>query len=130
MTAKILVVTSPDDSLLQGIRITHVNLTPEQSQIVSQALMQSQLPHTMVNYVWNTGNDVAWLIDKIHKSDIVFFNADCLYIDLLLGWVAAQPQSYYFGNLRDLHIVNERVILHSDQLVTLLETVSKYYEQI
>lgn len=128
MTTKILVVTAPDDILLQGIRITHANLTADQSQLVSQTLMQCQLPHTIINYVWNIGDEVAWFIDKIYKSDLIIFNAEHIGGELIHGWIAAHPQSYYFGNLRDLHLVNDRAILHSDQLITILETVSKYYE--
>jgi hypothetical protein len=128
MTEKILVVTAPDDTLLQGIRIAHVNLTHDQSQLVSQALMQSQLSNTIINYVWNIGNDIEWFIDKIYKSDLVIFDAEHPGAELIHGWLAAHPQSYYFGNLRDLHLVNDRAILHSDQLITILETVSKHYE--
>jgi len=40
MSDRILVVTPPDDTLLQGIRIVHVELTEEHSSIVSNALMQ------------------------------------------------------------------------------------------
>jgi hypothetical protein len=51
MTDRILVVTPPDDTLLQGIRIAHINLSPEQSQTISSALFQTTLPHTIINYV-------------------------------------------------------------------------------
>ena len=127
MTDRILVVTSPDDTLLQGIRIAHVQLSDEQSNIVSTALMNSDLPHTIVNYVWKMGDRVDWLLDKIAKSDIVLFNADTKIngaIELLLGWTAAQPQSYYFGTLRDLHLANDRVIYTSDDVTQLLEKIT------
>jgi hypothetical protein len=90
--------------------------------------MQSELSHTVINYVWNIGDDIAWFIDKIYKSDLVIFDADHSGAELIHGWIVAHPQSYYFGNLRDLHLVNDRAILHSDQLITILETVSKHYE--
>jgi len=128
MTDKILVVTPPDDILLDGIRITHVGLTEEQSQIISSALMQTTLPHTIINYVWKMGDPVEWLLDKIPKSNLIIFNSDTEIngaIELILGWVAAQPQSYYFGILRDLHLANNRVIYNSDDILNLLEKVAK-----
>lgn len=132
MSDRILIVTAPDDTLLQGIRIMHVCLTEEQSSVVSSALLQTKLPHTMVNYVWNMGNRVDWLLDKITKSDIIIFNADVPPngSDIIIGWVSAQPQSYYFGNLKDLHMANDRAIYSVDDILTLLEKVSKNYEQI
>ncbi len=128
MTDRILVVTPPDDTLLDGIRIAHVNLTDDQSSIISTALMSSSSKHTIINYVWNMGNPVDWLLDKIAKSDLVFFNADGPVEpgrEIIIGWTAAQPQSYYFGKLRDLHLANDRVIYNTDDILNLLEKISK-----
>jgi hypothetical protein len=127
MTNKILIVTPPDDSLLQGIRITHVHLNEEQSNIISNALLQTSLPNTIINYVWKMGDRVDWLLDKIAKSDIVFFNADTRNngaVELIIGWTAAQPQSYYFGSLRDLHLANDNVVYDSADILNLLEKIS------
>ncbi len=132
MTDKILVITPPDDILLQGIRILHVNLNEEQSAIVSAALMQSTLPHNIVNYVWKMGNRVDWLLDKSTKSNIIIFNATNLNGDsglaVMLGWIAAQPQSYYFGDLKDLQLVNDRAIYTSDDLLNIMEKISKRHD--
>lgn len=128
MTDRILVVTPPDDILLQGIRILHVNLDEEQSSIVSNALMQTNLPHNIINYVWKMGDRVDWLLDKTAKSDLIIFNANGPTdpgLDVILGWTAAQPQSYYFGTLRDLHQANDRVIYNSDDILNLLGKISK-----
>ena len=129
MTDKILVVTPPDDILLQGIRILHVNLNEEQSTIVSNALMQSTLPHNIINYVFKMGNSIEWLLDKSTKCDIIIFNANNSRsdagLDVVLGWISAQPQSCYFGTLRDLHLANDRVIYTSDDILNLLEKISK-----
>lgn len=133
MTDKILVVTAPDDTLLQGIRITHVDLTEEQSSVVSSAMMNSTLPHTVINYVWKTGNRIDWLLDKISKSDLVIFNADVQnngLSELVTGWVAAQHNSYYFGNLRDLHLANDRAIYSSNDVLFLMEKVAKKHDEI
>lgn len=133
MTDRILVVTPPDDTLLQGIRILHVNLNEEQSSIVSNALMQTDLPHTIINYVWNMGNKVDWLLDKTTKCDLILFNANGPTdpgLDVILGWTAAQHQSYYFGTLKDLHMVNDRAIYSSTDVLNLLERIAKKHEQV
>jgi len=131
MSDRILVVTPPDDTLLQGIRVTHVDLTEDQSSIVSNALLQTTLSHTIINYVWKMGNPVEWLLDKVYKSDLIIFNADSdndISMELITGWVAAQPQSHYFGNLKDLHLVNNRAIYNTDDISLLLEKIATYYE--
>jgi hypothetical protein len=133
MTDKILVITSPDDTLLQGIRILHVELTQEQSSTISTALLNCTLSHTIINYVWRMGNPVSYLLDKITKSDIIIFNANVQNngaIELLIGWTAAQHNSYYFGSLRDLHVANDRVLYTSDDILNLLERVAKKHGQI
>ena len=133
MSDRILVVTEPDDTLLQGIRIVHVNLTEMQSATVSSALLQSTLPHTIINYVWKMGDSTAWLMDKVSKGDLIIFNADTpsnSSIELVTGWIAAQPRSCYFGNLKDLHIVNDRAIYSIEDISILLEKIAGHYEQI
>lgn len=128
MTDRILVVTAPDDILQSGIRIAHVNLCQPQTQIVSQALMQSTLPHTIINYVWNSGDSKLWLFDKITKADLIIFNADCdQALWLITGWVCADPRSHYFGDLRDLNIVNNRVLYNSDDISKLLEKLANQH---
>jgi hypothetical protein len=124
MSDKILIVTPPDDTLINGVRILHVELNEEQSMIVSSALMNSNTQHTVVNYVWKMGDSVEWLMDKVIKSDFILFNADSPNngaTELIIGYIAAQPNSYYFGNLRDLNLVNKSVIYNSDQIINILE---------
>ena len=126
MTDRILLVTAPDDILQDGIRIAHINLTEPQRHIVSQALMQSTLPHIIINYVWNSANSKSWLFDKIAKTDLIFFNADCdSDAAMITGWICANPRSYYFGTLRDLNIINDRVLYTSDDVLKLLEKIAK-----
>lgn len=127
MTDRILVVTDPDDTLLQGIRIAHVQLTPEQSQAVSDALLATDLPCSVINYVWKMGDSTTWFFDKIAKCDLIIFNADAPN-ELITGWAAAQHRSYYFGTLKDLHIVNDRAIYNVDSISTLLEKTAKNYD--
>jgi hypothetical protein len=130
MTEKILIVTPPDDILLQGIRILHIDLDDSQGSVVSDALMQTSLSNNIINYVWKMGNRVDWLLDKTPKCDLIFFNAGGAADpgrDLIMGWISAQPQSYYFGILKDLHLVNDRAIYSAEDVVTLLEKVAKKY---
>jgi hypothetical protein len=132
MTDKILLVTPPDDTLLQGIRVLLVELDNNQSSMVSAALLNTNLPHNIINYVWQMGNRIDWLLDKMSKSDLIVFNAEAQNngaIELILGYVAAQPQSYYFGNLKDLHLANDRAIYSVDELTTLLEKIGKQHDQ-
>lgn len=129
MSDRILIVTAPDDIPLQGIRVAHVNLTSEQSGIVSSAMLQTTLPHTIINYVWTFNDPVNWLFDKITKCDLILFNANSPS-ELLIGWVSAQPQAHYFGTLKDLHIVNDQAIYSDEDILTLLEKISKHYEQV
>ena len=129
MTDKILVVTEPDDTPIQGIRIVHVDLSQEQRSIVSAALVQGAPIHTVINYVWNINDPVEWLVDKIVKSDLVIFNADSAN-ELVVGWSAAHRKSYYFGNLKDLNIVNNRTIYSVEDISMLLEKVARQYEQV
>lgn len=126
MTPKILIVTPPDDTFVQGLRITHVNLSQTQSQIVSQGLLASQSTHSIINYVWHYSEPVAWLLNAAAKSDLIIFNADTdqyTESDMLIGYVAANPKSYYFGTLRDLHLANDRVLLNNDDVTNLVEAV-------
>ena len=129
MTDKILIVTAPDDTVVQGIRIVYVDLNQEQQAVISSALMQTSLTHSMINYIWNVGDSIEWLADKFIKSDLVIFNADS-FNQLIVGWVAGHHGSYYFGTLKDLHIVNTRAIYNVEDILTLLEKVAKRHEQI
>lgn len=131
MSDKILVVTAPDDSPIDGIRVLLVELNGEQSQIVSNALLTSDTKYSIITYAWKMGDSVEWLLDKKNKSDIIIFNADVQNngaTELIIGYIAAQPQSYYFGTLRDLHLANDRAIYNTDDILSLLEKTVKHNE--
>lgn len=118
MTDKVVIVTPPDDVLLDGIRILLVDLQPEQSKIISDALTQIN-DATVIAYVWKIGEDLDWLLDKKHKSQLIFFNADSQN-ETLVGYLAAQRKSYYFGNLKSLQSVNNSAIYNTDQCCDIL----------
>lgn len=124
MTEKVILVTPPDDVLQDGVRVLLVDLTQEQTNILSDALKQlSPEYHTAgVIYVWNSWSDTKtdWLIEKKHKSDFIIFNAESNN-ELLVGYLAAQPNSYYFGILRSLQSANNSAIYNTDQVIQLLE---------
>jgi hypothetical protein len=128
MTDRILVITAPDDAPLDGIRILAVNLTQEQGQIVSNALLQfDNFNVNVINYVWNTGEDVSWLLDKKAKSDVIIFNAD-VDDNTVTGYLSAQSKSCYFGTLKDLYLANDRAIYTIEDVLTLLEIIVKKHE--
>jgi hypothetical protein len=126
MTDKVLLVTAPDDVLIDGIRILLVDIVPEQQQIISDALTQLDNSPDIVLYVWNSTNDTSWLLDKKLKSDAIIFNASSEN-DVIIGYMAAQSNSHYFGTLKILSMVNNSTIYNIDQVSTILENVIKQY---
>lgn len=130
MSDKILLVTPPDDVHLDGIRLLLVNLDEEQNQIVSQSLLSITSNDNIISYVWKTGNPIPWFLNVKNQSDLIIFNAqpdDSVDCEMINGYLAAQPNSYYFGNLRDLHFANDRVIYSSNELLNLLEKLAKQH---
>lgn len=119
MSDKVLIVTSPDDVLVDGVRIVVAGLTGEQQQVISDALGQLELTSNVVVYIWNPA-DNDWSIDKKHKSDIIFFNAG--WEDILVGYLAAQPNSHYFGTLKALGKVNTSVVYDTEQVSSIIQT--------
>lgn len=125
----ITLVTDPDDILVDAFRILCVNLTVDQTQFLSDIVNDMDQVIDSVVYVWNDGDDKKWLFDKKLKSDIIIFNAifDCGEIN---GYLAAQPNSFYFGPLKNLYHINNRDIYDAMSFKeTLLEYIRKY-EQI
>jgi len=129
MTDKIVIVTPPDDILTDGVRVVLFDLVDEQTAILSEAL--KQLQETTANaivYSYNSWNEnIDWLIEKKQKSDLIIFNADSNN-DLIVGYLAAQPNSYYFGTLKSLQAANNCAIYNTDQAIQLLETTLSKYE--
>ena len=72
MTDKIILVTQPDDIQEDGLRILLVDLTSEQSQVLSDALRMVQSSVSIIIYsAQNSGID--WILDKKNKSKIIIF---------------------------------------------------------
>lgn len=133
MTGKIILVTPPDDTLLDGFRIISVGLDSHQSAILSKSLLESNHENNVIVYVFEANNSLSWLFEKKIKSDVIIFNADNInsnISDMIIGYLAAQSNSYYFGILRDLQHVNDRVIYSNEDLGSLIEgKIRKKYER-
>jgi len=127
MTNKVILVTEPDDILQEGLRLLLVNLTNEQTQIISDALTSLDSLPTIVLYVWNTG-EIGWLFDKKLKSNLIIFNAESVN-EIIIGYMTAQKNSAYFGNLKDLSSINPQGIYNIDDCKNLLLNAIEKYEQ-
>jgi len=126
MSDKVLLVTTPDDVLVDGVRILLVDLIPEQQQAISNAIAQLETMPNVVLYIWNSSEDTLWLLDKKFKSDAIIFNANSEN-DVIIGYMAAQSNSHYFGTLKILSSVNNSTIYNIEQVLTILENIIKQY---
>lgn len=126
MSDKIVLVSSPDDVLFQGLRILLVDLTSEQSQIISQALLSLENIPKIIIYTWKSGDPIPWLLDKNFKSQAIILNAESDHQDLI-GYFISKNNSYYFGNLRSLKDVNNSVLYDIEQSKDVLtEAIERY----
>jgi hypothetical protein len=120
MNDRIIAVTPPDDLTQDANRILIVDLIDQQMALVSQALTNlEKIPETIF-YIWKVGDDADWLIDKKQKSDLIIFNAESLD-QTTVGYMAAQSNSCYFGNLKSLKKANVRAIYDVETMVDILE---------
>ena len=119
-------VTAPDDTLINGGRIAVIDLTVDQTALVSTALTELDSISCIVTYIWSAQDDVSWALDKIQKSQIIIFNADSIN-QTLVGYVASKMNSYYFGTLKSLNQVNNSVIYDVDQCKTILTNIFDRY---
>ena len=127
MNSKVILVTDPDDVPYDGVRLLLVNLTADQTQLLSTALSKINNLPMVVLYIWNNSSS-DWLFDKKHKSQHIIFNAEHEN-ELITGYMSAQRNSSYFGILKNLAKVNTKAIYSIDDCIKLLETVIGTYEQ-
>lgn len=127
MNSKVILVTDPDDVAYDGVRLLLVNLTADQTQLLSTALSKIHNLPMVVLYIWNNSSS-DWLFDKKHKSQHIIFNAEHEN-EYITGYMAAQRNSSYFGILKNLAKVNTKAIYSIDDCIKLLETVIGTYEQ-
>jgi len=127
MSDKVLLVTAPDDTPIDAIRILLVDLAPEHTQLISDALNEFTAIPNIVAYIWKLGDSVDWLLDKKHKSHSIIFNADS-EDHMITGYMAAQSNSHYFGMLKTLRNVNNNAIYNVNDCVSLINNLIIRYE--
>lgn len=129
MRNKITLVTPPDDIIVDGFRILTYDLEPHQSQLISEALVKlDNIPSTVI-YIANGKDDPSWIIDKKQKCSIIVLNAESLD-QTMVGYLIAQRNSYYFGNLRSITGVNNSAIQNIEELKNTLEEHIIRYEKL
>jgi hypothetical protein len=119
MSNSAFVITYPDDVLIDATRILLVDLDSDQTQIISDALKQIDYQGNVILYYCNSSDNIDWWLDKKHKSRTIFFNADSNN-DLMVGYLSAQPNAYYFGTLRSLSKVAGPAIYTLEECATIL----------
>jgi hypothetical protein len=127
MNDQITLVTSPDDVYHDAMRIVLVDLNTDQSYVVSQTLTSFESLPPLVVYVWSHKDSPKWLVDKKFKSQLLVFNADSECQDIV-GYIAAQPNAHYFGNLKSLHHVNNKAIYGAEDFKELFTKQIEGYE--
>lgn len=124
MINDVLLVTSPDDVTEDGIRILCVGLSLDQEHKISESLLKFDTTRSkVIVYIWKAESSVQWMLDKKEKSDLIFFNAEAEISPMILGYIAAHKNSFYFGNLKDLYEANKRAIYNVEDISFLLEKV-------
>lgn len=129
MSEKIILVTDPDDTAISGLRILLVDLTQNQEENVSEKLKNLDTNENIIVYIWKNLESINWLLDKLLKSDLVLFNAETDN-QIICGFLASKPNSYYFGMLRDLDIYNVNSLDNGYDLKDILYKHKGSYERI
>jgi hypothetical protein len=127
MSDKVLLVTAPDDTAIDAIRLLLVDLAPEHSQLISDSLNEFTAIPNIVAYIWKSGDSVDWLLDKKHKSHSIVFNAES-NDHMIVGYMSAQLNSHYFGMLKTLRNVNNNAIYNVNDCVSLINNLIIRYE--
>lgn len=102
MADKITIVSPPDDMYDDGFKVLFVDLDRSQEEIVSRSMITTDSDSPIIAYTWNYGADINWLLDKKTKANLIIFNAVSIN-QTIVGYMAAQPNSFYFSDLRDLN---------------------------
>ena len=119
MTGKVLVVTTPDDVMIDGFRLLLVDLDADQTKTISDSLLKISSDTSVITYMWGSNDDSYWLLDKKAKSDLIIFNANSQN-QLIVGYMAAQKNSHYFGTLKTLAQANAKAIYASEDCESLI----------
>jgi hypothetical protein len=117
---KITIITPPDDVLQDGVRILCYGLEKEQTLLISSIIYSLEECKPTIIYVSNGQNDCEWVLDKKQKCSIIIFNAES-QDQTMIGYLSAQSNSYYFGELRTLSSANINKINEKQQLTKIME---------
>lgn len=128
MSNKIILVTDPDDVVVDGFRILAVDLDSDQQSRLSAELKSLATNCSIIVYLWKSSDPIRWLLDKKSKSSLTVFNAE-MPNQILAGFLAGFPGSYYYGMLRDLDIYNVNNLSLADNFNQLLERKLEIYER-
>lgn len=115
----VTVVSDPDDVLFPAKRLLLVNLTSQQTGLISDLLLTNESQDPVIIYTWSSGQSVPWLLDKKLKSHTIIFNADCEDL-LAVGILATDHRSYYFGTLFDYEAICPNRIIDIEKIRPLL----------
>lgn len=105
MNSSVVLVTPPDDIFLDAKRILCVDLTQEQSSLISCSLTETKFNEKVIVYIWKLTDSVEWLLDKKDKSSIILLNSQS-EDNYLVGYFASKSNCFYFGNLKNLSKIN------------------------
>lgn len=119
MSDHVVIVTSPDDFLPDSFRFMLVDLNDDQTQLVSSALLKLNKVGNIVVYSYKSSDPIEWLLDKRVKSNFVIFNAESNN-DILIGYLSAHKNSYYFGTLKTLAQANRSAIYSVEDVLNLI----------
>lgn len=124
-----IIITPPDDVLLDCIRILCIDLNQEQSQLVSSSITDTSYIGTIGIYLWNSSDPIEWLLDKKSKADVILFNAESTN-EIIVGYMSAQKNAYYFGNLKLLASTSGKNIYGKYDLDKLIGELLEKYENL
>ena len=119
MSERVILVTAPDDFLPDSYRFMAVDLNENQAQAFSSALLKLNYDKNIVVYLYKSTDPIDWFLDKKPKCDLIIFNAESTN-DILVGYLAAQRNSYYFGTLKTLGNANKSAIYSEGDVLSLL----------
>ena len=120
MKNKITIITPPDDVTEDGIRILVYGCKEEQTLLISSVIYEIKECKPTIIYVCNGQDNSEWALDKKLKCSIIIFNAETID-QTMIGYLSAQPNSYYFGQLLTLNSVNKNKINSKEELTKIME---------
>ena len=95
------------------------NLDQNQTQHFTKPLMEVADITPVICYFWNQEHSDQWLLDKIVKSDLIVYNAESEFRELV-GFMKTHKKAYSIGNDRFFPDYNQRKINSYDQITNIV----------